>query len=52
MIKISILGDIGVGKTFVSKLFCFPVFNADKEVKQIYKSNKKCFSSSGRFRIW
>ena len=44
MIKIAILGDIGVGKTFVSKLFCFPVFNADKEVKKIYKSNKKCFN--------
>ena len=44
MIKIAILGDIGVGKTFVSKLFGFPVFNADKEVKKIYKSNKKCFN--------
>ena len=44
MIKIAILGDIGAGKTFVSKLFGFPVFNADKEVKQIYKSNKKCFN--------
>ena len=36
MIKIAILGDIGAGKTFVSKLFGFPVFNADKEVKKIY----------------
>ncbi len=44
MIKIAILGDIGVGKTFVSKLFGFPVFNADKEVKKIYKSDKKCFN--------
>ena len=44
MIKIAILGDIGAGKTFVSKLFGFPVFNADKEVKKIYKSNKKCFN--------
>ena len=44
MIKIAILGDIGAGKTFVSKLFSFPVFNADKEVKKIYKSNKKCFN--------
>ena len=44
MIKIAILGDIGAGKTFVSKLFGFPVFNADKEVKKIYKGNKKCFN--------
>ena len=44
MIKIAILGDIGAGKTFISKLFGFPVFNADKEVKKIYKSNKKCFN--------
>ena len=44
MIKIAILGDIGSGKTFISKLFGFPVFNADKEVKKIYKSNKKCFN--------
>ena len=35
MIKIAILGDIGAGKTFVSKLFGFPVFNADKEVKNL-----------------
>ena len=44
MIKIAILGDIGAGKTFISKLFGFPVFNADKEVKKIYKNNKKCFN--------
>ena len=43
MIKIAILGDIGSGKTFVSKLFKLPVFNADKEVIKIYKSNKQCF---------
>ena len=43
MIKIAILGDIGSGKTFVSKLFKLPVFNADKEVIKIYRSNKQCF---------
>jgi len=43
MIKIAILGDIGSGKTFVSKLFKLPIFNADEEVIQIYKSNKQCF---------
>ena len=44
MIKIAVLGDIGAGKTFVSKLFGFPVFDADKEVNKIYKSNKQCFN--------
>ena len=43
MIKIGIIGDIGSGKTFVSKQFGYPVFNADKEVSKIYKKNKKCF---------
>ena len=43
MIKIAVLGDIGSGKTFISKLFKLPIFNADKEVIQIYKSNKQCF---------
>ncbi len=43
MIKIGLLGDIGSGKSFVSKLFCYPVFNADKEVSKIYKTNKSCF---------
>ena len=44
MIKIAILGDIGSGKTFVSKLFKLPIFNADEEVIKIYKSNKQCFN--------
>lgn len=43
MKKIGILGDIGSGKTYISKLFNLPVFNADDEVKKIYKSNKACF---------
>ena len=43
MIKIGILGAIGSGKTFVSKQFGLPVFNADKEVLKIYKKNKICF---------
>ena len=32
MIKIAIVGEIGSGKTFISKLFGYPVFNADNEV--------------------
>ena len=43
MIKIGILGDIGSGKSYVAKRFGYPVFNADQEVKKIYKKNKKCF---------
>ncbi len=43
MIKIGILGDIGSGKSFISKQFGCPVFNADSEVKKIYNKDKKCF---------
>ena len=43
MIKIGILGDIGSGKSFVAKQFGYPVFDADKEVRQIYKSDKSCY---------
>ena len=35
MIRIAILGDIGAGKSFVSKQFNCPLFNADKEVAKI-----------------
>tara|TARA_B100001121_G_C18681499_1_gene618768 strand:- start:178 stop:747 length:570 start_codon:yes stop_codon:yes gene_type:complete len=44
MIKIGILGDIGSGKSFVAKNFGYPVFNADKEVADIYKHDKKTFN--------
>ena len=37
------LGSIGSGKTFISKLFKYPVFNADKEVNSVYKNNRVCF---------
>ena len=43
MIKIGIVGDIGSGKSFVANNFGYPVFNADHEVEQIYKKNKKIF---------
>ena len=32
-----------IGKDFISKLFKCPVFNADNEVKYLYKYNKECF---------
>ena len=44
MIKISLVGDIGSGKTFVSKLFKAPCFFADIEVKRLYRSNRQCFT--------
>ena len=43
MIKIGILGDIGSGKSYVAKIFGYPVFNADTEVGKLYKKNKKIF---------
>ena len=43
MIKIAILGDIGSGKSFIAKQFGCPVFNADNEVKKIYKNDRNCY---------
>ena len=43
MIRICVVGGIGSGKSYVAKLFGFPVFNADIEVRKIYKVSKKCF---------
>ena len=43
MIRIAVLGGIGSGKTYIAKLFNFPVFNADLEVAKIYKNNRQCF---------
>jgi len=43
MKRIGILGDIGSGKTYIAKCFGFPVFNADLQVANIYKQNKKVF---------
>ena len=41
MIRIALVGDIGSGKTFFSKLFRYPVFNADNEVSKLYKKEKQ-----------
>ena len=44
MIKIGILGDIGSGKSYVAKNFGYPVFNADAEVMNLYRKDKKIFN--------
>ncbi len=43
MIRIALVGSIGSGKSFISKLFGYPVFNADNSVSKIYSTNKKVF---------
>ena len=43
MIRVCVLGSIASGKSFISKLFNCPIFNADKEVVDIYKKDKKLF---------
>ena len=43
MIRIAILGEIGSGKSYISKMFGYPVFSADDEVSKIYKENKKFY---------
>ena len=43
MKRIGIIGDIGSGKSYLARNFGYQVFNADLEVKKIYKTNKKCF---------
>ena len=48
MIVVGILGDIGSGKSFVSKQFNCPIFNADIEVNKIYKKNKTCYKKLKR----
>ncbi len=43
MRRIALVGDIGSGKTFFSKLFRFPVFNADLVVSNLYRKDKFLF---------
>jgi len=45
MIRIAVVGDIGSGKSYIAKLFNYPIFNADLEVAKIYKTNKQCFKN-------
>ena len=43
MIRIALIGDVGSGKSYIAKLFGYPVFNADLEVAKIYRLNRGCF---------
>ncbi len=43
MRRIALVGDIGSGKTFISNLFKYPVFNADLVVSDLYKKDKLLF---------
>ena len=43
MKKLCVIGDIASGKSYVASQFGYPVFNADKEVSNIYKKNYKCY---------
>ena len=44
MIRLAVLGDIGSGKSYVAKQFGYPVFNADVEIAELYKKNRKCYN--------
>ena len=43
MIRVALVGEIGSGKTYISKQIGYPVFNADAVVSQIYKTNRTFF---------
>ena len=46
MIKICLIGEIGSGKTYIARLLAgykYPLFNADKEVTNIYSNSKLVF---------
>ena len=43
MIRLAVVGDICSGKSYVAKLFGYPVFNADFEVARLYRKSRKCY---------
>ena len=45
MIRLAVVGDIGSGKSYVAKLFGYPVFNADAEVAKLYKKSRRCYNN-------
>jgi len=44
MIRIAVIGDIGSGKSYIARLFGYPVFNADEEVLKLYRKSRKCYN--------
>ena len=44
MIRIGVVGGIGSGKSYIAKLFGYPVFNADIEVAKLYRKNRRCYN--------
>ena len=48
MIRIGIVGDIGSGKTFFSKIFKSPIFDADRAVSSLYKEDQNLFGQIKR----
>ena len=44
MTRIGIVGGIGSGKSYIAKLFGYPVFNADIEVAKLYRENRTCYN--------
>ena len=44
MTRIGIVGGIGSGKSYIAKLFGYPVFNADFEVAKLYRENRTCYN--------
>ena len=40
MKRIGILGAIGSGKSYISRSFGYPVFDADQEVSKLYQKDK------------
>ena len=43
MIRIAVVGGIGSGKTYISNLFGYPVFNDDEIVSRKCATNKFMF---------
>ena len=43
MIRVALVGDVGSGKSYISNLFGYSVFNADIEVSKIYQNDKTCY---------
>ncbi|WP_440908860.1 dephospho-CoA kinase [Candidatus Pelagibacter sp.] len=43
MIKVALVGSVGAGKSYISSLFGYPIFNADIEVSKIYQKDRSCY---------